>query len=38
MARPASCPPATSDGYVEWDFSEVLDLVMFERFLDAANY
>jgi hypothetical protein len=31
-------PPATSDGYVEWDFSDVLDLVMFERFLDAADY
>jgi hypothetical protein len=25
-------------GYAEWDFSGVLDLVMFQRFLDAADY
>jgi hypothetical protein len=31
-------PPATSHGYVEWDFSGVLDPVMFRRFLDAADY
>jgi hypothetical protein len=31
-------PPATSHGYAEWDFSGVLDPVMFQRFLDAANY
>jgi hypothetical protein len=31
-------PPATSHGYVEWDFSGVPDLVMFQRFLDAADY
>jgi hypothetical protein len=31
-------PPATSHGYVEWDFSSVPDLMMFQRFLDAANY
>jgi hypothetical protein len=30
-------PPATSHGYAEWDFSGVLDLVMFQRFLDAAT-
>jgi hypothetical protein len=30
--------PATSHGYAEWDFSGVPDLVMFRRFLDAANY
>jgi hypothetical protein len=31
-------PPATSHGYVEWDFSGVPDPVMFRRFLDATNY
>jgi hypothetical protein len=31
-------PPATSHRYAEWDFSGVLDLVMFQRFLDAADY
>jgi hypothetical protein len=31
-------PPATSHGYAEWDFSGVLDPVMFRRFLDATNY
>jgi hypothetical protein len=30
--------PATSHGYAEWDFSGVPDLVMFRRFLDAADY
>jgi hypothetical protein len=31
-------PPATSHGYAEWDFSGVPDPVMFQRFLDAADY
>jgi hypothetical protein len=31
-------PPATSHGYVEWDFFGVPDPVMFRRFLDAADY
>jgi hypothetical protein len=31
-------PPATPQGYVEWDFSGAPDPVMFQRFLDAANY
>jgi hypothetical protein len=31
-------PPSTSHGYAEWDFSGVPDLVMFQRFLDAADY
>jgi hypothetical protein len=31
-------PPATSHGYVEWDFSGVPDPMMFQRFLDAADY
>jgi hypothetical protein len=31
-------PPATSHGYAEWDFSSVSDPVMFQRFLDAADY
>jgi hypothetical protein len=31
-------PPATSHGYAEWDFSGVLDLVMFQWFLDVADY
>jgi hypothetical protein len=30
--------PATSHGYAEWDFSGVPDQVMFQRFLDAADY
>jgi hypothetical protein len=33
-----SCPPATSHGYVEWDFSGVPDSMMFQRFLDTADY
>jgi hypothetical protein len=31
-------PSATSHGYAEWDFSGVPDPVMFQRFLDAADY
>jgi hypothetical protein len=31
-------PPATSHAYAKWDFSGVLDLVMFQRFLDAVDY
>jgi hypothetical protein len=31
-------PPMTSHGYAEWDFSSVPDLVVFQRFLDAADY
>jgi hypothetical protein len=31
-------PPATSHGYVEWDFSGVPNPVMSLQFLDAANY
>jgi hypothetical protein len=31
-------PPATSHGYTEWDFSGVPDPVMFQRFLDVADY
>jgi hypothetical protein len=31
-------PPATSHGYVKWDFSGVPDPVMFRRFLDATDY
>jgi hypothetical protein len=31
-------PPVTSHGYAEWDFSGVLDPVMFQRFLDATDY
>jgi hypothetical protein len=31
-------PPATSHGYAEWDFSGVPNPVMFQRFLDAADY
>jgi hypothetical protein len=31
-------PPATSHGYAEWGFSGVPDPVMFQRFLDAADY
>jgi hypothetical protein len=31
-------PPTTSHGYAKWDFSSVPDPVMFQRFLDAADY
>jgi hypothetical protein len=31
-------PLDTSHGYAEWDFSGVPDPVMFQRFLDAADY
>jgi hypothetical protein len=31
-------PPATSHGYAKWDFSGVPDPVMFQWFLDAADY
>jgi hypothetical protein len=31
-------PPATSHGYAEWDFSGVPNPMMFQRFLNAANY
>jgi hypothetical protein len=31
-------PPATSHEYAEWDFSGVPDSVMFQRFLDVADY
>jgi hypothetical protein len=31
-------PPLTSDTYTEWDFSSVPDPMMFQRFLDAADY
>jgi hypothetical protein len=31
-------PPATSHGYAEWDFSDVPNLVMFQQFIDAADY
>jgi hypothetical protein len=31
-------PPATSHEYVEWDFSAMPDPVMFQRFLDVADY
>jgi hypothetical protein len=31
-------PPATSHEYAKWDFSGVPDPVMFQRFLDAAEY
>jgi hypothetical protein len=31
-------PLATSHGYAEWDFSGVPGPVMFQRFLDAADY
>jgi hypothetical protein len=31
-------PPATSHGYAEWDFSGVLDPMMFRRFVDAMDY
>jgi hypothetical protein len=30
--------PATSHGYAEWDFFGVPDPVMFQWFLDAADY
>jgi hypothetical protein len=31
-------PPATLHGYAEWDFSGMPDPVMFQRFLDVADY
>jgi hypothetical protein len=31
-------PPTISHGYAEWDFFGVPDPVMFQRFLDAADY
>jgi hypothetical protein len=31
-------PPTTSHGYAEWDFSGVPNPVMFQRFLDVADY
>jgi hypothetical protein len=31
-------PPATSHGNAEWDFSGVPDPVMFQQFLDTADY
>jgi hypothetical protein len=31
-------PPTTSHGYAEWDFSGVPDPVMFQGFLDTADY
>jgi hypothetical protein len=31
-------PRATLHGYAEWDFSDVPDPVMFQRFLDGADY
>jgi hypothetical protein len=31
-------PPATSHGYTEWDCSDVSDPVMFQWFLDTADY
>jgi hypothetical protein len=31
-------PPTTLHGYAEWDFSGVPDPVMFQRFLNAADY
>jgi hypothetical protein len=31
-------PLATSHGYAEWDFSGVTDPIMFQRFLDTADY
>jgi hypothetical protein len=31
-------PSATSHGYAEWDFSSVPAQVMFQRFLNAADY
>jgi hypothetical protein len=31
-------PPATSHGYAKWDFSGVPDPVMFQWFLDVADY
>jgi hypothetical protein len=31
-------PPANLHGYAEWDFSGVLDPVMFRRFLNATDY
>jgi hypothetical protein len=31
-------PPATSHGYIQWDFSGVPDPVVFQRFHDTADY
>jgi hypothetical protein len=31
-------PPATSHGYVKWDFSGMPNPLMFQRFLDATDY
>jgi hypothetical protein len=31
-------PPTSSHEYAEWDFSVVPDPVMFQRFLDVADY
>jgi hypothetical protein len=31
-------PPATLHGNAEWDFFGVSDPVMFQRFLDTADY
>jgi hypothetical protein len=31
-------PPTTSHGYAEWDFSGVPDPMMFQRFLDTADF
>jgi hypothetical protein len=37
-ASASELPPATAHGYAEWDFSGVSDPVMFQQFLDAADY
>jgi hypothetical protein len=31
-------PPPTLHGYAEWDFCGMLNPVMFQRFLDVADY
>jgi hypothetical protein len=31
-------PHVTSHEYAEWDFFDMLDLVMFQRFLDTTDY
>jgi hypothetical protein len=38
LGSASELPPATSHGYAEWDFSGVPDPVIFQRFLDAADY
>jgi hypothetical protein len=38
LGSASELPPATSHGYAKWDFSGVPDLVMFQRFHDAADY